>query len=107
MSEIYLKLKLMVYNMKKRILIILLFLLTIFVSGCYMKVEEDFFINELTKLTFTVGDEIKITVNEQENWVSVIDHGRGVPFGTREDGENVLVSIYSKSHTGGKFNNDN
>ena len=31
------------------------------------------------------------------------DYGRGVPFGVREDGENVLVSIYSKSHTGGKF----
>ena len=60
MLEIYLKLKFKVYNMKKQILIILLFLLTIFVSGCYMKVEEDFFINELTKLTFTVGDEIKI-----------------------------------------------
>jgi DNA gyrase/topoisomerase IV subunit B len=35
--------------------------------------------------------------------VMVRDYGRGVPFGIRENGENVLVSIYSKSHTGGKF----
>lgn len=49
------------------------------------------------------GKEIKINVSEKENYISVIDRGRGVPFGIREDGENVLVSIYSKSHTGGKF----
>ena len=49
------------------------------------------------------GKKIEITVNEKENSIRVRDYGRGVPFGTREDGENVLVSIYSKSHTGGKF----
>ena len=49
------------------------------------------------------GTEIDITVNEQENSLKIRDFGRGVPFGLREDGENVLVSIYSKSHTGGKF----
>ena len=50
------------------------------------------------------GKRIEITVNENTNCIEVRDYGRGVPFGTREDGENVLVSIYSKSHTGGKFN---
>ena len=49
------------------------------------------------------GDKIEIGVSEKENYISVIDHGRGVPFGIRENGENVLVSIYSRSHTGGKF----
>ena len=49
------------------------------------------------------GTKIEITVNENENSIRVRDYGRGVPFGMREDGENVLVSIYSKSHTGGKF----
>ena len=49
------------------------------------------------------GTKIEITVNEKENSIRIRDYGRGVPFGTREDGENVLVSIYSKSHTGGKF----
>ena len=74
-------------------------------EGTYQALKE--IINNSTDEALAgFGDEIKITVNEIENWVSVIDHGRGVPFGIREDGENVLVSIYSKSHTGGKFNND-
>ena len=49
------------------------------------------------------GDKIEISVDEKFNAIRVRDYGRGVPFGLREDGENVLVSIYSKSHTGGKF----
>lgn len=49
------------------------------------------------------GKKIEITVSEKNNDIEIIDYGRGVPFGIREDGENVLVSIYSKSHTGGKF----
>ena len=49
------------------------------------------------------GNKIEIYVNETENYIAVRDYGRGVPFGIREDGENVLISIYSKSHTGGKF----
>ena len=49
------------------------------------------------------GNQIDISVDEENNTIEVQDYGRGVPFGMREDGENVLVSIYSKSHTGGKF----
>ena len=49
------------------------------------------------------GTQIRINVSEKENTITVRDFGRGVPFGIREDGENVLVSIYTKSHTGGKF----
>ena len=49
------------------------------------------------------GNKIEIYVNETENYIAVRDYGRGVPFGIREDGENVLISIYSKSHTGGRF----
>lgn len=49
------------------------------------------------------GNRIEIQVSEKENTIAIRDYGRGVPFGIRENGENVLVSIYSKSHTGGKF----
>jgi len=49
------------------------------------------------------GKKIEISVDEKVNDIKIRDYGRGVPFGIREDGENVLVSIYSKSHTGGKF----
>lgn len=49
------------------------------------------------------GSEIIITVKEKEQEFSVRDYGRSVPFGIRENGENVLVAIFSKAHTGGKF----
>lgn len=49
------------------------------------------------------GDKIEINVDEKKNKVSIHDYGRGVPFGIRENGENVLISIYTESHTGGKF----
>lgn len=51
------------------------------------------------------GTKIEISVNETENFISIRDYGRGVPFLVKDDGENVLVSIYTKSHTGGKFEN--
>lgn len=53
------------------------------------------------------GKEIIITVKEKEQEFSVRDYGRSVPFGFRENGENVLVSIFSKAHTGGKFDHKN
>ena len=37
------------------------------------------------------GNNIELYVNETENYISVRDYGRGVPFGIREDGENVLI----------------
>lgn len=49
------------------------------------------------------GKKIIITIKEKEQEFSVRDFGRSVPFGFRENGENVLVSIFSKAHTGGKF----
>lgn len=49
------------------------------------------------------GDTIKIEISEKLNCISVRDYGRGVPFRVNADGSNVLVDIYTKSHTGGKF----
>ena len=51
------------------------------------------------------GDTIYINVNEPENTIQIADCGRGIPFGIK-DGRNILVAIYTESHTGGKFNND-
>ena len=73
------------------------------IEGTYQAFKE--IINNSTDEAIAgYGKLIHIEVNEKENSISVRDYGRGVPFGIREDGENVLVSIYSKSHTGGKFN---
>ena len=48
------------------------------------------------------GNKIHIQVDEEHNSIQVRDYGRGVPFGIIE-GRNILVAIYTESHTGGKF----
>ena len=74
-------------------------------EGTYQALKE--IINNSTDEALAgYGKKIEITVNEKENSIKVRDYGRGVPFGIREDGENVLVSIFTKSHTGGKFSHD-
>ena len=71
-------------------------------EGTYQAFKE--IINNATDEAIAgFGNEIDITVDERDNSIRVRDYGRGVPFGMRDNGENVLVSIYSKSHTGGKF----
>ena len=75
------------------------------IEGTYQALKE--IINNSTDEALAgYGKKIEIFVDEGSNFVIVRDYGRGVPFGVREDGENVLVSIYTKSHTGGKFSND-
>ena len=75
------------------------------IEGTYQALKE--IINNSTDEALAgYGKKIVIDVDETDNSIYVRDYGRGVPFGIREDGENVLVSIYTKSHTGGKFSND-
>lgn len=75
------------------------------IEGTYQALKE--IINNSTDEALAgYGKRIEISVDTKNNGVSVRDYGRGVPFGAREDGENVLVSIYTKSHTGGKFSHD-
>lgn len=44
----------------------------------------------------------KITISN-DDIVTVEDNGRGIPFGKAEDGSEVLVNIFTKLHTGAKF----
>lgn len=71
-------------------------------EGTYQSFKE-ILNNSTDEAIVGYGKRIEIAVSEKDNTIVVRDFGRGVPFGIREDGENVLVSIYSKSHTGGKF----
>ena len=74
------------------------------IEGVYQALKE--IINNSTDEALAgYGKKIDIKLDEN-NGISVRDYGRGVPFGIRENGENVLVSIYTQSHTGGKFNHD-
>ena len=39
----------------------------------------------------------------EDGVICISDNGRGVPFGKAEDGSEVLVNVYTKLHTGAKF----
>lgn len=53
----------------------------------------------------TVGYCSRIFVDLYEgNRVTVLDNGRGCPFGARDDGIDALEAIYTLPHSGGKFN---
>lgn len=70
-------------------------------EGIYQALKE--IINNSTDESLAgYGDEIYITIDESKNEVTVSDKGRGVPWGIK-DGRNILVAIYTESHTGGKF----
>lgn len=74
-------------------------------EGTYQALKE--IINNSTDEALAgYGKRIEIVLDSATNSIAVRDYGRGVPFGIREDGENVLVSIFTKSHTGGKFSHD-
>lgn len=72
------------------------------IEGTYQAFKE-ILNNSTDEAIAGYGNKIEISVDEEKNSISIRDYGRGVPFGTRENGENVLVSIYTDSHTGGKF----
>ena len=75
------------------------------IEGTYQALKE--IINNSTDEALAgYGKKIEITLETATNGISVRDYGRGVPFGKRSDGENVLVSIFTKSHTGGKFSHE-
>lgn len=71
-------------------------------DGIYQALKE--IINNSTDEALAgYGKVIKILLDETTNCISIRDYGRGVPFGIKE-GRNILVAIYTESHTGGKFN---
>ena len=70
-------------------------------NGTYQALKE--IINNSTDEALAgYGNTIEIRFNSANNMISVRDFGRGVPFGIK-DNRNVLVAIYTESHTGGKF----
>ena len=48
--------------------------------------------------------EVHVTI--ENNKIQVSDNGRGVPFGKAKDGSETLVNIYTKLHTGAKFDSE-
>lgn len=69
-------------------------------QGVYQGFQE-IVSNSIDEYYMGYGNHIKIEL--KDNSIIVEDEGRGIPFGTKEDGTNVMVSIFSTPHTGGKF----
>ena len=42
----------------------------------------------------------------EDDIITIRDNGRGVPFGKAEDGSETLVNVYTKLHTGAKFDSN-
>lgn len=73
-------------------------------DGIYQALKE--IINNSTDEALAgYGDKIEITLDDKDNTITVRDYGRGVPFGIK-DNKNILVAIYTETHTGGKFDKD-
>ena len=69
-------------------------------QGVYNAIQE-IISNSIDEFYMGFGKKIEISL--VDNLIHIRDYGRGVPFGIKEDGSNVLVDIFSKAHTGGKF----
>lgn len=71
-------------------------------QGVYNAIQE-IISNSIDEYYMGFGNKINISLGP-DNMIVITDEGRGIPFGIKEDGSNVLVDIFSRPHTGGKFN---
>ena len=55
---------------------------------------------------YLVGACKHISILAEGPRVVIADDGRGVPFGKNDEGEEVLINIYTKLHTGAKFDSE-
>ena len=74
-------------------------------QGVYNAIQE-IISNSIDEYYMGYGNKIEIGLAKtpEGDMITITDHGRGIPFGIKPDGSNVLVDIFSRAHTGGKFN---
>lgn len=51
------------------------------------------------------GDRIEIVIDDDS--LSCTDHGAGIPYGPNNDCEEVLIELFTTSHSSGKFDQEN
>ena len=74
-------------------------------QGVYNAIQE-IISNSIDEYYMGYGNKIEISLTNTPDgdMLTIMDFARGIPFGVKADGSNVLVDIFSKPHTGGKFN---
>ena len=74
-------------------------------QGVYNAIQE-IISNSIDEYYMGYGNKIEIGLAKtaEGDMITITDYGRGIPFGIKPDGSNVLVDIFSRAHTGGKFN---
>ena len=59
--------------------------------------------NSIDEFLNNHGDEVRINISKDLKTASVIDNGRGIPFGKTEKGTEAIIDIATSLHSGGKF----
>jgi len=59
--------------------------------------------NSMDEAAAGYGKVIKVEIDRSDNSATVIDNGRGIPFGMKEDGNYAIVEMCTNLHSGGKF----
>ncbi len=60
-------------------------------------------VNSMDEAVAGFGKTVRVEINRVDNSATVIDNGRGIPFGKREDGKYAIVEMSTNLHSGGKF----
>lgn len=63
--------------------------------------------NAMDEAAAGFGKVIQIAVDTKLNKLSVIDEGRGIPFGKNKEGKYAIVEMCTSLHSGGKFESAN
>ena len=53
------------------------------------------------------GDTIIVNLLNNNDTIQIIDFGAGIPYGPNQDCKEVLVEVFTKSHSSGKFDTSN
>ena len=74
-------------------------------SGGMHHLLEEIVCNAMDEAAAGYGKEITVVVSSKDNMVTVMDHGRGIPFRMNKEGKYAIKEMCTSLHSGGKFEN--
>ena len=74
-------------------------------SGGMHHLLEEIVCNAMDEAAAGYGKEIVVIVESKTNQVTVLDHGRGIPFRMNKEGKYAIKEMCTSLHSGGKFEN--